>query len=76
MTRRALFALPLVLAAASVSAEPLSRAQAVARALERNPTVVRSLADRDGLRGRAKQARADALPEEAFFMVGELEGVA
>ncbi len=63
MTQRALIALPLVLAAAASSAEPLSRAQAVARALEKNPAVLRSLADRDGLRGRAQQARADALPE-------------
>jgi HAE1 family hydrophobic/amphiphilic exporter-1 len=67
MTRRALFALPLVLAAAAVSAEPLSRAEAVARALEKNPTVLRSLADRDGLNGRARQARADALPEVAVY---------
>ncbi len=44
-------------------AEPLSRAQAVARALERNPAVQRSLADREGLRGRAREAKADALPE-------------
>ena len=67
MMRRPLVALLLVLAAASGAAEPLSRAQAVARALERNPTVLRSLADRDGLRGRAKQARADALPEVSVY---------
>jgi outer membrane protein len=53
----------VVLAAASAAAEPLSRREAVARALERNPSVKRSLADREGLRGRARQARADALPE-------------
>ncbi len=64
MNRRALAAALLVLAAAlPAAAEPLSRAQAVARALERNPSVLRSFADRDGLRGRAKQAKADALPE-------------
>ena len=63
MTRRPQIILLLVLAAASAAAEPLSRREAVSRALERNPTVKRSLADRDGLRGRAKQARADALPE-------------
>jgi outer membrane protein len=58
----------LILAAAPpASAEPLSRAEAVARALERNPTVLRSFADRDGLRGRAKQARADALPEVSVY---------
>ncbi|HSD66438.1 MAG TPA: TolC family protein, partial [Vicinamibacteria bacterium] len=39
----------------------------MARALERNPTVKRSLADRDGLRGRAKQAKADALPEVSVY---------
>ncbi len=63
MTRRPPIVLLLVLAAASAAAEPLSRREAVARALERNPSVKRSLADREGLRGRAKQARADALPE-------------
>jgi outer membrane protein TolC len=60
-------ALLVLTAVGSSSAEPLSRAEAVARALERNPTVLRSLADRDGLRGRAKQARADALPEVAVY---------
>ena len=68
MKRRSLAAALLVLAAAGpAAAEPLSRAQAVARALERNPTVLRSFADRDGLRGRAKQARADALPEVSVY---------
>lgn len=68
MNRRPPIALVLVLAAATpAAAEPLSRAEAVARALERNPTVKRSLADRDGLRGRAKQARADALPEVSVY---------
>jgi len=68
MSPRSSIALALVLAAtAPAAAEPLSRAQAVARALERNPTVMRSLADRDGLRGRAKQARADALPEVSVY---------
>jgi outer membrane protein len=68
MTRRALLAALIILSMAGPAApEPLSRAQAVARALERNPTVMRSLADRDGLRGRAKQARADALPEVSVY---------
>ena len=53
----------LPLAAASAAAEPLSRAEVVARALGRNPDVLRSLADREQLRGRATEARADALPE-------------
>jgi outer membrane protein len=63
MKRPLLALLALLVPALPASAEPLSRAQAVARALERNPTVLRSFADRDGLRGRATQARADALPE-------------
>jgi HAE1 family hydrophobic/amphiphilic exporter-1 len=68
MNRRPSIALALVLAAsAPAAAEPLSRAEAVARALERNPTVKRSLADRDGLRGRAREARADALPEVSVY---------
>ena len=67
MNRRVPFTLLLVLAAASSPAEPLSRAQTVARALEKNPTVQRSLADRDGLKGRARQARADALPEVSVY---------
>jgi outer membrane protein TolC len=53
----------LLAVTAPARAGALSRAQAVARALEKNPTILRSLADRDGLRGRAQQARADALPE-------------
>ncbi len=52
-----------LLASVPAAAEPLSRAEAVARARERNPSVLRSLADREGLRGRAREARADALPE-------------
>jgi len=66
MNRSPLAAL-LVVVAVPASAEPLSRAEAVARALERNPTILRSFADRDGLRGRAKQARADALPEVSVY---------
>jgi outer membrane protein TolC len=67
MNRSPLAALLVVVVAVAASAEPLSRAEAVARALERNPTVLRSFADRDGLRGRAKQARADALPEVSVY---------
>jgi outer membrane protein TolC len=63
MSRPAAALLLTLLACAPAAAEPLSRAEAVARALERNPTVLRSLADRDSLRGRATEARADALPE-------------
>ena len=57
----------LLAVAASAPGEPLSRAEAVARALRKNPTIVRSLADRDGLNGRARQARADALPEVSVY---------
>jgi outer membrane protein len=57
----------LLAAAAPVGAESLSRAQAVALALEKNPDVKRSLADYQGLEGRAKQARADALPEVSVY---------
>jgi len=69
MTRRPLAAAAAALLAASslASAEPLSRHEAVTRALARNPDVVRSRADRDGLRGRATQARADALPEISVY---------
>jgi HAE1 family hydrophobic/amphiphilic exporter-1 len=67
MNRHVSIALALVLAAAPLAAEPLSRKEAVARALERNPTMKRSLADRDGLRGRAQEARADALPEVSVY---------
>jgi HAE1 family hydrophobic/amphiphilic exporter-1 len=67
--KRLLLAAPLAVLLASLpaDAEPLSRAQAVARALERNPTVLRSVADRAGLRGRATEARADALPELSVY---------
>jgi outer membrane protein TolC len=70
MTRRpvvALAVLALALAAATAPdpavAEPLSRREAVARALERNPDILRSFADNDKLNGRAREAKADALPE-------------
>lgn len=59
--------LAVLLSSSPAAAEPLSRAQAVARALERNPTVLRSAADRAGLRGRATEARADALPEVSVY---------
>ncbi len=66
--KRPLCALILVaLAASPVSAESLSRAAAVGRALDKNPDVHRALADYDGLEGRARQAKADALPELNAF---------
>lgn len=68
MNRRALAAAILLTAvAASAAPEPLSRAQAVALALERNPDVRRAMADFDGLEGRAREARADALPEVSVY---------
>ena len=57
----------VLLVATSAAAEPLSRAQAVARALEKNPDILRSRADNDKLNGRAREARADALPEIAVY---------
>lgn len=68
--KRHLFAATIVGIAASLAtatAEPLSRAAAVARALEKNPDVRRAMADYEGLNGRARQAKADALPELNAF---------
>jgi HAE1 family hydrophobic/amphiphilic exporter-1 len=67
MKRHLWYAAALALAAVPLAAEPLSRSEAVARALDRNPAVKRSLADRDNLRGRATTARADALPEVSVY---------
>ena len=77
MTRRLLSPPRRALAAlARRGAEPLSRAQAVARALEKNPDILRSLADRDGLRRpRARRRKADALPEvNVYGLVPPLPG--
>jgi HAE1 family hydrophobic/amphiphilic exporter-1 len=49
--------------AASASAEPLTRAEAVARALKANPDVLRSIEDMALLQARSREALADALPE-------------
>jgi HAE1 family hydrophobic/amphiphilic exporter-1 len=49
--------------AATAPAEPLTRAQAVARALEVNPQVQKSLQDIALYRGGVTEAMADALPE-------------
>ncbi len=68
MTRLSLIAtLTCAAAAAAASAEPLSRAEAVARALQKNPDVQRSLAEVRGLNGRVQQAKADALPEISAY---------
>jgi HAE1 family hydrophobic/amphiphilic exporter-1 len=44
-------------------AEPLSRVEAVAAALQANPEVQKSIKDLDRLGGQILEARADALPE-------------
>src|SRR3712207_3355465 len=60
---------PLILLATTFSltgiagAQPLSRADAVARALAANPTVRLSLEQVAILEGRIVEARADALPD-------------
>lgn len=53
----------LPLSAAPAGAESLTRAEAVARALEANPDVRKSLEDVAFLEGRVLEARADALPD-------------
>jgi HAE1 family hydrophobic/amphiphilic exporter-1 len=64
----------LVLAGAllpgAAPAEPLSRAEAVARALAANPEVRRSLEDVAILNGRTDEALADALPEVTVIGAG------
>lgn len=47
--------------------EPLSRAEAVRVALEKNPEVRRAQAEQRRLRGLVREARADALPDVAFL---------
>jgi outer membrane protein TolC len=61
--------LPLLLLAVAPPAlpDPLSRAEAVARALEANPDVGRSLDDLARFEGLKKQAVADALPEVTAY---------
>jgi HAE1 family hydrophobic/amphiphilic exporter-1 len=64
MSPRSTFVLlALTLLPASVGAEPLSRAQAVARALEANPDVKKAGENLNKLRGYVTEARADALPD-------------
>ena len=58
-----LMILALFSAAATLSAQPLSRADAVAQALAANPDVKLSLAQVALLEGRIVEAKADALPE-------------
>src|SRR5262245_24498295 len=53
----------LLLAASGVSAQPRSRAQAVAQAVEANPQVKLSLEQAAYIEGTIMKARADALPD-------------
>jgi HAE1 family hydrophobic/amphiphilic exporter-1 len=59
----ALFTLTCTTLAAGAHADPLSRAEAVARALAINPDVRKSYEDLAILDGQADEALADALPE-------------
>jgi hypothetical protein len=66
--RRLLCACALVLVGARpVAAEPLTRADVVARALQANPGVQKSLEDLAILNGRKGEALADALPELKLY---------
>jgi HAE1 family hydrophobic/amphiphilic exporter-1 len=56
-------ALVLSVAGPPAAAEALSRREAVARALEVNPDVLRGVEEYNRLMGRATEARAEALPE-------------
>src|SRR3954447_23849240 len=57
------FPLSLLIAASPLSAQQLSRADAVAQALSANPTVKQSQERVARLQGQITEARADALPE-------------
>jgi outer membrane protein len=62
-----LLGLALSLASVPAGAEALSRRDAVARALAVNPDVRRGLEEYNRLLGRAREARADALPELSLY---------
>jgi outer membrane protein TolC len=53
-------------ASSAASADPLSRAQAVARAIDANPDVKLTLQQVGLLEGRITEARADALPDVSW----------
>jgi HAE1 family hydrophobic/amphiphilic exporter-1 len=59
--------LALALVPTAVGAQTLSRAEAVAQALENNPDVRKSQQDIVILRGKGREALADALPEVKTF---------
>ncbi len=62
-TTTSILAAGLLLLAAPLPAQPLSRAQAVERALLANPDVQKALLDLQSLEGLKDEAMADALPE-------------
>lgn len=70
MNRSVLLLLAAVLMPWPAAAEPLSRAEAVARALAANPEVRRSLEDVAALGGLVQEAKADALPELTVIGAG------
>lgn len=63
MNLRPSLALALLVTAAPLAAEPLSRAEAVRLALEANPDVKKAEENLAKLRGLVTEVRADALPE-------------
>lgn len=63
MRRFSILILALMAAAAPVSAQKLSRAEAVALALRTNPDTIKAAEQINYLAGRVLEARADALPE-------------
>lgn len=65
--KRPTLLLALLLLPVAGEAAPLSRAEAVARALEANPDVRKSLEDLARLDGLITEAKADALPEINVF---------
>jgi len=61
------FVFPALLIATVAAAEPLSRREAVERALLVNPGVQKAIADLSALNGQKDEALADALPELKLF---------
>jgi outer membrane protein TolC len=70
MNRPVLLLIAAVALPSAAHPEPLSRAEAVARALAVNPEVRRSLEDVAGLEGQVDEAKADALPEISLIGAG------
>ena len=70
MNRPVLLLIAAVALPSAAHPEPLSRAEAVARALAVNPEVRRSLEDVAALEGQVDEAKADALPEISLIGAG------